>query len=175
MDPPPGFTSLTASWHNATYPSIAPDNPALSATGKTVIVTGGGRGLGAEMGRAFAEAGAAQVVLLGRTQSTLSKTKDAIEADFPKTKVSTHVADVADEEAVRKVAQAVGGWEVLVLNAGIAPTPAPIAETKISDWWRGFEVGVFQRRPAPRSPDPVSKQKKQRGGGAFAVGARHSD
>ncbi len=99
------------------------------------------------MGRAFAEAGAARVVLLGRTQSTLEKAKDAIAADFPGTEVSTHVADVADEEAVTKAAEAVGGWEVLVLNAGIAPTPAPIAETSIGEWWRGFEVGSSKRVP----------------------------
>ncbi len=148
MKPPPGFSSLTAEWHNDTYPSISPSNPALSAKGKTVIVTGGGRGLGPEMGRAFAEAGAARVVLLGRTQSTLEKAKDAIAADFPGTEVSTHVADVADEEAVRKAAEAVGGWEVLVLNAVIAPTPAPIAELSISEWWRGFEVGSPKRVPA---------------------------
>jgi NAD(P)-dependent dehydrogenase (short-subunit alcohol dehydrogenase family) len=147
MKPPPGFTSLTAEWHNDTYPSISPSNPALSAKGKTVVVTGGGRGLGPEMGRAFAEAGAARVVLLGRTQSTLEKAKDAIAADFPGTEVSTHVADVADEEAVTKAAEAVGGWEVLVLNAGIAPTPAPIAETSIGEWWRGFEVGSSKRVP----------------------------
>ena len=151
MKPPPDFTSLTADWHNDTYPSISPNNPALSAKGKTVIVTGGGRGLGPEMGRAFAEAGAAHVALLGRTESTLSKTKDAIEADFPSTKVSAHVADVADEAAVRKAAQAVGGWEVLILNAGFAPKRGPIAETSIGDWWRGFEVGSPKRVPAQRA------------------------
>lgn len=112
------------------------------------------------MGRAFAEAGAAHVALLGRTESTLSKTRDAIEADFPKTKVSTHVADVADVEAVRKAAQAVGGWEVLVLNAGIAPTPAPIAETSIDDWWRGFEVGFFKCGPASRSSESRYRAKR---------------
>jgi len=148
MKPPTGFASLTAEWHNDTYPAISPHNAALSAKGKTVVVTGGGRGLGPEMARAFAEAGAARVALLGRTQSTLSETKDAIEKDFPSTKVTTHAADVADEEAVRKAAEAVGGWEVLVLNAGVAPTPAPIAETSISEWWKGFEVGAAQCAPA---------------------------
>ena len=152
MKPPEGFPSLTAEWHNDTYPSIDPSNPAISAKGKTVIVTGGGKGIGPEFARAFAQAGAAHVALLGRTQGTLTKAKDAIRADFPSSKVTTHTADVADEVAVRKAAEEVGPWDVLILNAGLASRLAPIADIGLDEWWKVFEVCTFMElRPKPSS------------------------
>ena len=44
------FTSpfqLTKSMHRDLYPAIEPTNPALSAKGKVIIITGAGGGLGA--------------------------------------------------------------------------------------------------------------------------------
>lgn len=38
---------LTKSMHRDVYPAIDPTNPALSAKGKIVIITGAGGGLGA--------------------------------------------------------------------------------------------------------------------------------
>ncbi len=43
------FTSpfqLTKSMHRDLYPAVEPSNPAISAKGKVVIVTGAGGGLG---------------------------------------------------------------------------------------------------------------------------------
>ena len=152
MKPPEAYPSLPADWHNDTYPSIDPSNPALSAKGKTVIVTGGGRGIGPEFARAFAQAGAAHVALLGRTQGTLTKAKDDIGADFPSTKVTTHAADVADEVAVKKAAEEVGPWDVLILNAGLASRLAPIADIGLDEWWKVFEVCTcMDLRPKPSS------------------------
>lgn len=138
MKPP--FPSLTAEWHNDTYDAISPTNPTLSAKGKTVVVTGGSQGIGGEIARAYAEAGAAHVAILGRTQKTLDETKSTINEHSPNTKVTTHVADIADEEAVARAAMDLRGWDVLVLNAGTTAHPAPISETKLADWWRVYEV-----------------------------------
>lgn len=38
---------LTKSMHRDLYPAVDPSNPALSAKGKVVIITGAGGGLGA--------------------------------------------------------------------------------------------------------------------------------
>ena len=140
MKPPNNNPSFTAEWHNDTYPSIDPSKPALSAKGKTVIITGGGRGLGPEFAKAFAKADAAHIALLGRAQSNLEKSKEAIQGEFPSTKITTHVANVADEAAVKKAADEVGPWDVLILNAGLASRLAPIAEMGIDEWWSVFEV-----------------------------------
>lgn len=138
MKPP--YPSLTAEWHNNTYDAILPTNPSLSAKGKTVVITGGGSGIGQETAKAYAEAGAAHVAILARTQQKLAETKKIINAQSPDTKVTMHVADVADEESVRKTAAEVGGWDVLILNAGIMPTPVTIEKTSIAEWWRVYEV-----------------------------------
>ena len=132
--------SLTAEWHNTTYDAISPTRPELSAVKKTVVVTGAGTGIGRETIRAYAAAGAAHVALLGRTLATLSETQKILEAEFPSVKISTHVADTADEAAVDKAAAEIGSWDVLILNAGIAIKKASFDKTSVSDWWRVFEV-----------------------------------
>ena len=137
------FPSLTETWHNKSYDAISPTQHALSVAGKTVIVTGGGRGIGPEIAKAFAAAGASHVVLIGRTQATLSQTAEAIEKEFPSVSVSTHAGDIADEDAMEKAAAAVKKWDVLILNAGVLATdPQPVARSKVEDWWGIFEVGL---------------------------------
>ena len=48
---------------------------------KTVIITGGGKGIGFGVATAFAKEGA-NLVLTGRTPSTLEKAKDSLEKDY---------------------------------------------------------------------------------------------
>lgn len=140
MKPP--YPSLTSEWHNTTYAAISPTNPSLSASvsGKTIVITGGGVGIGRETAKAYAEAGAAHVAILGRTPKTLSETKAVIEGEGLKTKVTTHIADVADEDAVRRAATEVGAWDVLILNAGLLPKAARIENANLGEWWSAFEV-----------------------------------
>lgn len=140
MQPP--FPSLTSEWHNDTYNAISPSNPSLSVKGKTIVITGGGAGIGRETAKAYAEAGAAQVAILGRTQRTLSETKSIIDAQSPATKVTTHVVDVADEETVGKTATEIRGWDVLILNAGVGSEPTTIEKSNLGHWWRAYEVRV---------------------------------
>lgn len=138
MKPP--FPSLTEAYHSTSYDAISPTRHELSVAHKTIVVTGGGRGLGPEIARAYAAAGASHVVLLGRTQATLSQTAEKIEKEFPSVSVTTHTADVADEAAVGKAAEKVGKWDVLILNAGVLAEPRSVAESDPTDWWRVFEV-----------------------------------
>lgn len=137
------FPSLTETYHKTSYDAISPTRPELSVAHKTVIVTGGGRGIGAEIARAYAAAGASRVVLIGRTQTTLSQTAEKIKKDFSSVSVTTHTADVADEAAIGKAAEKVGKWDVLILNAGLLADPLPIEKSNIVDWWRVFEVRLI--------------------------------
>ena len=138
MKPP--IPSLTNTYHRTSYDAISPTRPELSVANKTVVVTGGGRGIGSEIARAYAAAGASHVVLIGRTQMTLSQTAENIEREFLSVSVTTHIADVADEAAIGKAAEKVGKWDVLVLNAGLLTEPQPIEKSDTMDWWRVFEV-----------------------------------
>lgn len=76
------FPSPTPTWHNNTYAALSPSRPELSAKGKNVLITGGGTGIGAATARAFAEAGAARIALLGRRAQPLLETKAALKREF---------------------------------------------------------------------------------------------
>ena len=53
------FPSLTKTWHDDTYPAIDPQKrPELRLDGKTIVISGGGAGVGRGLTQAFANAGA---------------------------------------------------------------------------------------------------------------------
>ncbi len=85
---------------------------------KTILVTGGGSGLGLSMSRRFAELGA-RVAITGRTAERLDSA--AGEIDPTGERVMTHPADVRDFAAVEAMVAAVaerwGAIDVLVNNA----------------------------------------------------------
>ncbi|KAK0793032.1 hypothetical protein LTR91_021050 [Friedmanniomyces endolithicus] len=140
MKPP--YPSLTSEWHDNTYPAIDPKRPELSAKGKTIVISGGGSGIGRGIAQAFALAGASAIAILGRRQASLEETKQLIASKLPGTTVSTHVADVTDSLAVQKAAREIGQWDVLVSNAGYLSSKAPLMESNEAEWWKGFEINV---------------------------------
>ncbi|EPE26891.1 NAD(P)-binding Rossmann-fold containing protein [Glarea lozoyensis ATCC 20868] len=139
MQPP--FPCPTATWRNDTYASISPSRKELSVAGKTVIVIGGGSGIGRETALTFATAGAAHVALLGRTDTTLNETSELIKSSG-KTSCSTHVADLTKSASLESAAAAVGQWHVLVLTSGYCSTPSAVPSADGEDWWKGFETNV---------------------------------
>jgi NAD(P)-dependent dehydrogenase (short-subunit alcohol dehydrogenase family) len=82
--------------------------------GRTIVVTGGGTGLGAEMARRFAGLGA-HAVVLGRRKEKLDEVVASIAAAGGK--ASAHTCDVRDAGAVQEVADKVGEVYGLVNNA----------------------------------------------------------
>lgn len=135
----PPFPSPVKEWHNDTYASIDPKRPELSAKAKKIVITGGGYGIGRGTAIAFAEAGAAGIAILGRKEVPLLETKEFIENKY-NIPVSTHVADVTDESAVKKAAKEIGEWHVLDMNAGFFSAPATTLEIRADEWWKSFEV-----------------------------------
>ena len=90
-----------------------------SVAGKTVFITGGARGVGAEVARRLHARGA-QLVLTDLDEAPLAELADALGAD----RVLTRVADVRDLQAMQEVVDAAverfGGLDVVMANAGIA-------------------------------------------------------
>lgn len=106
--------------------------------GRRVLITGGGSGVGADMARGFAAAGA-EVVVAGRRGEPLH----AVAAGLPG--VRAIVADVTDEGSVAALFAAAGAVDIVVANAGAAES-ATLARTTEDMWQRMVAVnltGVF--------------------------------
>lgn len=80
------------------------------------LVTGAGRGIGAEVAVALAGAGA-KVILLSRTKSDLNKVAQRIAAEGGQ--ASTIVCDVNDGPSVRAEIERIEQLDILVNNAGM--------------------------------------------------------
>jgi 3-oxoacyl-[acyl-carrier protein] reductase len=94
-----------------------------SIAGRSVLVTGGTKGIGKGIARVFAKAGA-NVVITGRDEATAAAAADELTGLGGGT-VTYTLGDVADQAACRAmVATAVernGGLDVVCANAGIFP------------------------------------------------------
>ncbi|KAH8820709.1 NAD(P)-binding protein [Xylogone sp. PMI_703] len=138
----PTFTKI---YHHDSYAAIDPKREALSVVGKTVLVTGGGYGIGAAIVKGFADAGATSIIIVGRKSSPLDATKLEVES-FSTAKMLTYAADISNASAMttifRTASATVGKIDILVNCAGFLPSPALFIDSELDDWWRGFEVNV---------------------------------
>ncbi len=98
----------------------------LDYVGKTVVLTGAASGIGKGLARAFAEQGA-RLELLDRSGEALAAVADELQR---LTRVSTHVLDLADSEAVAAYAasRAERPLDVLINNAGVEYA-TPLSDT----------------------------------------------
>ena len=99
---------------------------------RTVVVTGGAKGIGRAVVERFAALGDA-VVALGRDETALRRIGNG--------GIRTAVCDITDESAVTQTFAEIETVDVLVNNAGIAES-APLARTSLSSWIAHFDVNV---------------------------------
>lgn len=91
----------------------------FSLAGKTALITGAGQGLGLEMARALARAGA-RVFINGRDPSRLETARQALAGDG--LEVRALPFDVEDDNACRAALDSLaadGGVDILINNAGV--------------------------------------------------------
>ncbi|WP_439123585.1 SDR family oxidoreductase [Marivita sp.] len=113
-------------------------------TGRTVLITGASRGIGAEAARVFAEAGA-NVALVARGADSIAdlageigKTAVAIPCDI------SRYWEVA--QAVENCVTAFGGLDILINNAGVIEPIARMDEADPDGWGQAIDInlkGVF--------------------------------
>jgi 3-oxoacyl-[acyl-carrier protein] reductase len=107
--------------------------------GQMALVTGGGRGIGANIARELAAAGARVAVS--------ARTRDEVEAIAREIGGLAVVADVSKRESVeamvREVESKLGPIDLLCANAGIGTREERAWETEPEEWWRVFEVNVL--------------------------------
>jgi NAD(P)-dependent dehydrogenase (short-subunit alcohol dehydrogenase family) len=110
--------------------------------GKHAIITGAGRGIGRGIAERFAAEGA-EVMLVGRTETTLQETAAAITSQGGS--AWTYVADIADLRLVDEIVDAARRrWstiDILINNAGIAD-PTPFLEISDEQWEQVIGVNL---------------------------------
>ncbi|KAB5517411.1 hypothetical protein GE09DRAFT_979143 [Coniochaeta sp. 2T2.1] len=129
--------SFTKTYHHRPYPAISAERLEGVASGKNIVITGGGTGIGKAIAVSFARAGAKSVALLGRRRDKLEETAGEIRARGH-TGVILEVVDLMDrdatEAAFKSIAANVDTLDVLVSNAGVAPIMQPV---------RGYDAGIM--------------------------------
>jgi NAD(P)-dependent dehydrogenase (short-subunit alcohol dehydrogenase family) len=113
--------------------------------GKTALVTGAGRGIGAAIASALAEAGA-DIILLARSADQLDETADAIRASVPGVGVRVVSADLIDDAQRPKVIDdllAGGPIDVLINNAATVEPLGASATITAQQVRRAFEINVI--------------------------------
>lgn len=108
---------------------------APSESSRTVVVTGGAKGIGRAIVERFAQLGDT-VVATGRDQAALERLASEVPGD-----VRCEVCDVTDESAVVALFDRVGTTDVLVNNAGVSES-APVARTTLESWRHQIEVNA---------------------------------
>jgi 3-oxoacyl-[acyl-carrier protein] reductase len=149
---------------------------------RTVVVTGGGTGIGKAIAAAFAADGE-QVVILGRREEVLREAAEELEGQAPKATVRWKTCDVSEPDEVDRfvawlIEEVSPTVDVLVNNAGgtgsvdpSAPTAeaAAYARNMLSANLVGVYIMVHALRPHLRRPGGrivnISSIAAFRGGG----------
>jgi short-subunit dehydrogenase len=97
--------------------------PTPRAVRQRILITGASAGLGREMARSWSRQGR-DLALCARRRDALEELRDELQAASPSSTISLHPVDVTDHEAVDRAftdaAEALGGLDRVVVNAGVA-------------------------------------------------------
>jgi len=114
----------------------------VSLAGKCAVITGGGRGIGAAVAQALADAGVG-VLVAARSPVEVDAVAKALRAQGHRASAAT--ADVTRPESVkaltRTATEVLGGIDILVNNAG-SSSSAPLKRTTLEEWNRLLAVNA---------------------------------
>ena len=114
----------------------------MSLEGRGAVVTGGGRGIGEEVARVLASAGA-RVVVSARTQSQIGQVAQQLcDEGYEAWAIACDVTDPDEVRALMVEARThLGPVQILVNNAGVASS-APLKRTTLEEWNRLLAVNA---------------------------------
>jgi len=139
----------------------------FSLEGKSALITGGSRGIGLQIARAYSESGAT-VTITGRDRSAL----DAAAASIGGSVFAVAGAvddDAVVREAVETALAATGRVDILVNNAGGPPAEGALIEAPISDY--DSTIAVNLRAPLLWSREAWRRSLGEYGGVILNIGS----
>src|SRR5439155_26472301 len=126
--------------HRFDLPALGDATMDMKLTGKTVLISGGSRGIGFACAMAFASEGCA-VHIASRSRESLEAARDKIRARH-NVPVEIHPADFSKGDTVRALIDAVGHAGILVNNAGSIPRGDILSMTE-PKWREASDIKVF--------------------------------
>jgi NAD(P)-dependent dehydrogenase (short-subunit alcohol dehydrogenase family) len=130
---------------------------------RSVVVTGGAKGIGRALVARFAALGD-RVIALGRDERALDLLRGELRSGATGEFRAVR-CDVTDEAAVVETFAAIGSVDVLVNNAGVSAA-APLARTTLESWERQLAVNATGAFLCTRA---VAGDMRERGGGAIVT------
>lgn len=130
--------------------------------GNVTIITGGGRGIGYGLARAFAKEGS-NLTISGRTEETLLHAKETLEKEFG-IQVLCVAADGGNEEQVQNVVdktiEVFGKINTMVNNAQISKSGVMLADHSKEDFDMAINSGLYATFYYMRACFPHLKETK---------------
>lgn len=127
--------------------------------GRTALVTGASRGIGAATAKALAAAGA-HVVVTARTAKDLEDVEEAIHQAGGTATIAP--LDLAENDSIAKLAHALRerweGLDILVLNAGMLGTLGPVAQIDMKEFAKLLTLNVTAQVALLSAFDPMLKR-----------------
>ncbi len=136
--------------------------PEKPLAGRTALVTGASRGIGAATAQELARAGA-HVILVSRKVKALEVIEDAIHAEGGSSTIAP--VDLTEPDAVTRLAAAIGGrWdslEILVLSAAYLPELSPLSQIDPKQFNQAMMTNVVATQALLAAFDPMLRRSKQ--------------
>ncbi|KAH8893617.1 NAD(P)-binding protein [Thozetella sp. PMI_491] len=139
---------FTRNVYTAVYPAIDPTSEGNSLKGKTVVLTGASRGIGAHsIAPAFVKAGVKAIVLIAKNLTKLTIVKEHLKAINPEVEVLCLAVDIASTDQVNKAWSEINvkykTVDILINNAGIESTDSNKTHEQDTDvFFKNYEVNV---------------------------------